>query len=134
MSRLKMSLAALLLLTICAGVGSAADPTPAKSNAAPAQETAIYSVPKLMEGTLLKDLAKALSDQPGVVRAQIDSGKGTFNVTFEPKKTNPDEILKTITGISKDAKLVSVGPADPKAASQDCGKCPSAKTCAGAKK
>lgn len=134
MRRLKTSVAILLLLVMSAAVGFAADPAPDKSSATPTQEMAIYSVPKLMEGTMLKDLAKALSAQTGIVSAQVDSGKSTFNVTFEPKKTDPDQILKVITNIARDAKLVSVGPADPKAAAHDCGKCPKAKSCSGAQK
>lgn len=134
MRRMKTSLALMLLIVFTLGTALAADPTPTKSSAPPAQETAVFSVPKLMEGTLLKDLAKALSAQPGVVAAQVDNAKGTFNVTFDPKKTNPDEILKTVASIAKDAKLVSVVPASGKAASDGCGKCPHAKSCAGAKK
>jgi copper chaperone CopZ len=143
MRRLNISFAILLLLTACAGFASAADQapekssaaTPSKSEAAPATlEMAVYSVPKLMEGTLLRDVAKALSQHVGVTSAQADPEKGNLNVTFEPKKTNPDEILKTINGVAKDAKFVSVAPADPKAASHDCGKCPHASSCAGAKK
>ena len=134
MHRSMLTLAAMFMIAICAGAGLAADPQPAKPAAPSAQEMAIFSVPKLMDGTLLRDLAKALSAQAGVLTAQADAEKGTFNVTFDPKKTNPDVILKTVTAVAKDAKLVSVGPADPKAGAHDCGKCPSAKKCPGAQK
>lgn len=143
MRRLKTLFAVLLILTACAGLAAAADKapekssatTPSKSETAPAAlEMAVYAVPKLMEGTLLRDVAKALSRHAGVTAAQADPEKGNLNVTFEPSKTNPDQILKTISGIAKDAKFVSVVPADPRAASHDCGKCPHAKSCAGAQK
>ncbi len=134
MRRMKLSLALVLLLVLGAGSVLAAEPTPTPSNATPALETAIFSVPNLMEGTLLRDLAKALSTQPGIQSAQADKDKGTFNVTFEPKKTNPDEVQKAVVAVAKDAKLVTIVAADGKAAHDGCGKCPSAKTCPGSKK
>ncbi len=97
------------------------------------QETAVFQVPKLMEGTLLRDLVKALDSNPGIVLAQVDKASGSFHVTFEPKKTNPEEILKALSAVAKDVRLEKVVPADPKAAGSDCGKCPSAKSCPGAK-
>jgi copper chaperone CopZ len=134
MRRLNVAWVLAFLLVVCVGGVLAAGTASTPSNAAPALETAIFSVPNLMEGTLLRDLAKALSTQEGVQAAQADSEKGTFNVTFEPKKTSPDAIQKTIVSVAKDAKLLSVGPASAKSAHDGCGKCPSAKSCPGAKK
>jgi copper chaperone CopZ len=127
--------AAMILLAICTIVALAAGSAPQKPKDAPAQEVAIFSVPKLMEGTTLKSLAQALAKKPGIVSAEVNAEKGTFNVTFDPKKTSPDEILKTVASISKDAKLVAVVPAEGGAAmGSDCGKCPSARSCPKAKK
>jgi copper chaperone CopZ len=125
----------LILSVLCAGIALAADSAPQKVKAPPAQEVAIFSVPNLMEGSTLKSLAQALSKKPGISSAQVDAEKGTFNVTFDPQKSSPDEILKIVSSISKDAKLVAVAPADGKAAlGPDCGKCPSARSCSKAKK
>jgi copper chaperone CopZ len=134
--RIRMAPAvALLLFVLCAGVALATDSPPVKSKAVTSNEVAVFSVPNLMEGTTLKALAQALTKMPGIVSAQVDAEKGTFNVTFDPKKTNPDEVLKVVTSISKDAKLVEVVPANAKAAAgPDCGKCPSARSCPKSKK
>lgn len=135
MRQSKIFAVALVLVALCAGAALAADTPAQKAKDGPAQELAIFSVPNLMEGTTLKSLAQALAKQPGIVSAQVDAEKGTFNVTFEPGKTGPDEILKVISSISKDAKLLAVAPADGKAAlGSDCGKCPSARSCSKAKK
>ncbi len=127
--------AVLVFLSLCAGIALAGDTATQKVKAAPAQEVAIFSVPNLMEGATLKSLAQALGKKAGIASAQVDAEKGTFNVTFDPQKTSPDEILKVVSSISRDAKLVAVAPADGKAAlGADCGKCPSAKGCSKAKK
>jgi hypothetical protein len=131
MRALKASLATLLLLAVCTGIALAADPNP---EPAAGPETAVFSVPKLLKGALLKDLAVALADNPGVLAAQADSAQKTFNVTFDRQRTNPDEILKAVSGVSKKAKLVAVASATGAAKGPGCGGCPSAKKCAGAKK
>jgi copper chaperone CopZ len=132
---LKASVATLALLAVCAGVVLAAEAAPRKSSAPATQEVAVFSVPMLMEGTVLKDLVKAVADKPGILSAQADSAKSTLSVTFETKKTKPDRILKALNSVSKDAKLVAVAPADARAAGKhDCGKCPLAKGCPGTKK
>lgn len=128
---LTAALAALCTLTLVAAENPPAAPAATK---AAAQETAIYSVPDLAKGTLVKDLSKAVAGKPGVVSAQADTEKGQFMVTFEAGKTNPDEILKAVSAVAPKAKFEKAGPADPKsAAKHDCGKCPSKSTC-GAKK
>ena len=131
MRTLKASLATLLLLVVCTGIALAADRSPATTAAGP--ETAVFSVPKLLKGALLKDLAVALADNPGVLAAQADSAQKTFNVTFDRQRTNPDEILKAVSAVSKKAKLVAVAPATGGAKGPGCGGCPSARKCAGAK-
>jgi hypothetical protein len=136
MRTLKTTIAILALTALCAVSLLAAEnpPAPPADPKAGAQETAIYSVPDLAKGTLVKDLSKAVAAKPGVVSAQADTEKGQFMVTFEPGKTNPQEILKAVSGVAPKAKFEKAGPADPKAAAKhDCGKCPSKSTC-GAKK
>jgi hypothetical protein len=130
MRALKASLATLLLLAVCTGIALAADPNPAPV-AGP--ETAVFAVPKLMKGTLLKDLAVALAENPGVLAAQADSTQKRFHVTFDRQRTSPDEILKAVTGVSKKAKLVTVAPAMGGMKGPGCGGCPSAKKCAASK-
>ena len=133
MRSLKASLAVLVFILFSAGLALAGEPATEKSSAAGSQEVAVFSVPKLAKGTVLKDLAKVLADQPGIMLAQMDPAKKTFNVTFDKQQTNPEEILKSISSVSKNAKLVSVAAADVKSG-PGCGGCPSAKKCAGAKK
>ena len=60
----KAFLAIPLLLVLCTGIALAADPKPAPV-AGP--ELAVFSIPKLQKGTLLKDLAVALAENPGVL-------------------------------------------------------------------
>ncbi len=133
MRSLRASIAVLIFLALSAGLVLAGEPTTEKSSAAGPQEVAVFSVPKLAKGSVLKDLAKALADKPGVVLAQMDPEKKTFNVTFDKQQTNPEEILKSVNSVSKNAKLVGVAAADGKSG-PGCGGCPSAKKCAGAKK
>jgi copper chaperone CopZ len=133
MRSLRASVAVLVLFLFSAGSVLAGEPTAEKSSAAGPQEVAVYSVPRLAKGSVLKDLAKALADKPGIVLAQMDPVKKTFNVTFDKQQTNPEEILKSVNSVSKNAKLVGVAAADGKSG-PGCGGCPSAKKCAGAKK
>jgi len=133
MRSLRASIAVLVFLFFSAGLVLAGEPTSEKSSAAGPQEVAIFSVPKLEKGSVLKDLAKALADKPGIMLAQMDPEKKTFNVTFDKQQTNPEEILKSVSSVSKNAKLVGVAAADGKSG-PGCGGCPSAKKCAGAKK
>ena len=133
MRSLRASLAVLVFLLFSAGLVLAGEPATEKSSAAGPQEVAVFSVPKLAKGNVLKDLAKVLADKPGIILAQMDPEKKTFNVTFDKQQTNPEEILKSINSVSKNAKLVGVTAADGKSG-PGCGGCPSAKKCAGAKK
>ena len=127
-----IALAALFALTAIAAENP---PAPAADAKSPVQETAVYSVPDLAKGTLVKDLSKAIAAKPGIVSAQAEAGKNQFMVTFENGKTNPDEILKTLRSVSPETKFEKVAPADPKAASKhDCGKCPSKSKCGSHKK
>jgi len=48
-----------------------------------------------------------VTDEPGIVAAQADKEKRTFNVTFDRHETNAEEILKVASTVSKEAKLVS---------------------------
>lgn len=99
------------------------------------QETAVFRVPGLEKGTLIKDLSKTLAEKPGIVSAQADKEKGLFKVTFDMAKTNPKEILKSLSSVTDQIKLDSVVAADSAApAKKDCGKCPLASSCGGEKK
>jgi len=112
----------------------AATPTPVEPPAKPATEIAIYTVPGLDQEVLLKSLSKSLADKPGVMSAQADKAKGTFAVTFETAKINPDQILKALASVAPETKLQGVAPAgEQAAATHDCGKCPHHASC-GAKK
>lgn len=131
---ISLLLALAVSLSAAALAGDAEKPKDGgKTGVSAPQETAVFQIPKLMEGTLLRDLAKALADHPGIVLAQVDKQAGGFHVTFEPKKTNPEAIQKVLSTVAKDVRLEKVMPADGKASGQDCGKCPHAKSCPGAK-
>lgn len=135
MRSLKTLAVAVCLFTLCAGIALAGEAPPQKEKAGPVLEVATFSVPNLMQGSTLKSLAQALAKKPGIASAQVDAEKESFEVTFEPQKTNPDEITRIVTAVSKEAKLVSVAPADGAAVpGSDCGKCPSARSCPKAKK
>jgi copper chaperone CopZ len=133
MRSLRASIAVVVFLVFSAGSVFAGEPATEKSVATGPQEVAVFSVPKLEKGNVLKDLAKALADKPGIVLAQMDPEKKTFNVTFDKHQTNPEEILKSVGSVSKNAKLVSVAAAEG-VSGPGCGGCPSAKKCGKAKK
>lgn len=134
MRNLKAFVAALVLVAVCAVAAGAAEKAAKDPGAAAAQDVAVFSVPKLKKAEL-QGLAKALADKPGIVKAKADKKKQTFNVVFDRHQTNADDILAAVNTVSKEAALVSVGPADPKARSaSDCGKCPKSASCPGAAK
>lgn len=135
MRNLKAFIAVLFLVTLGAGAAAtAAEKTAGGPDAAGAREVAAFSVPRL-KGAVLKDLAKALADEPGIVRAKADRKSKTFLVTFDGRRTSPEAILRAVNTVSKEATLVAVTPADPKAAGgPGCGGCPQAKSCPGSKK
>ncbi|MEW6758513.1 MAG: hypothetical protein AB1347_09860 [Acidobacteriota bacterium] len=120
----------VLSAAMLAGAALAADPAPAA-----AQETAVFEIAKLSQGTVVKDLAGALAKEPGVIKAKADMDQGLFSVTFEPGKTNPETLAKLVSGVAGEAKLKEVVavPAGAKAAS-GCGACPSRSACSSKKK
>ena len=121
--------AGLSLLVLASGIAVAAE------KAARPHDVAVFAVPDLAKGGTLKGLAKALAGQPGSVKAKADKKAGTFNVTFDREATNPERVQAAVKSVSRDAALVSVGPADPKAAKdKGCGGCPRAQSCPGAGK
>jgi hypothetical protein len=122
-------IALVLVIGLAAHAALAQTPPAEPKKDAPA-EIAAYSVPKIEEGTVVKDLGQALAETPGIVSATPDKEKGQLKVTFEPAKTNPEVILKALVAVNADVKLVGVAAADGKAAKHDCGKCPMAKSCA----
>jgi len=128
-----LALALSLAAISAAGADEQAKKETKQEESKPAAQTAVLDVPNLMEGTLLRDLAKALNGKPGIIVAQVEKETKLFHVTFATEKTNPETILKTVQELAKEAKLLKVVPADAKAAGHDCGKCPKAKGCPGSK-
>ncbi len=125
MRTLKPFVAVLVLLALAAG------PAVAAEKAVKAHDIAVFSIPEMTKGGILRDLAKALAGEPGVIKAKADKKGKTFNVTFDRQATEPARILQAVNTVAKEAALVSVGPADPKAAgAKDCGGCPRAQSCA----
>ncbi|MEW5764443.1 MAG: hypothetical protein ACOYXN_04490 [Acidobacteriota bacterium] len=120
----------VLCAAVLAGAVLAADPAPAAG-----QETAVFEVAKLSQGTVVKDLAGALAKEPGVVKAKADLDQGLFSVTFEHGKTNPEVLAKVVNAVAGESKLKEVvaAPGGAKAAS-GCGACPSRSTCSSKKK
>jgi copper chaperone CopZ len=98
-------------------------------------ETAVFQVPDLAAGTVVTDIAKALSKEKGVVAAKADLDQALFKVTFEPGQTNPDALLKIMTSVSADAKLKEVVAAQGGATVHSgCGACPNKSACSSKKK
>ncbi len=120
----------LLSATMLAGAVLAADPAPAA-----AQETAVFEVAKLSQGTVVKDLAGALAKEPGVIKAKADMDQGLFSVTFEPGKTNPEALAKVVSAVVGESKLKEVvGATGGAKAATGCGACPSRSACSSKKK
>ena len=92
-------------------------------------EVATFAVPGVKDQAVVKGLTAALAKEAGVLAAKADGEAGTFMITFEPAKTNPEALTKVVVEVVPDAKLEKVQPADPKAAEHDCGKCPSKSSC-----
>jgi hypothetical protein len=133
MSHIIMRSAVGLLVVVSLGLGLPGNGLAAQpvQPAAPTVEIASYAIPGLSAGSLVKSLVGALSDKPGIVSAKADKKKARFRVTFEPGKTNPQEILKLIVVVAKEAKFEAVTAADGavRAGGHDCSKCPLSKTC-----
>ncbi len=124
-------LASALFLT--ATVSLAAD-TPAKDSA-PAAQTAVFSVPNLSDGAVVKSLTKALAKEKGIIAAKAEAEAGKFLVTFDTSKNSPEALARVVTKVAPEAKLDGVHNADTKAATHgDCGKCPSRSSCPKSKK
>ena len=98
-----------------------------EEKASDAPHMAIYKVPELNE-ELAKGFIKELAKLEGIISAKPVIDEGTFAVTFEPAKTDPQKIETALAELAPEAKLDKVGPAA-KAAHGDCGKCPKHKTC-----
>jgi hypothetical protein len=102
---------------------------------APVAQTAVFAVPNLSDGAVVKGLTQALAKQEGVVAAKAETEAGKFLITFESGKTCPGTLTAVVTKVAPEAKLEGVHEADAKAAAHgDCGKCPSKATCQKAKK
>ncbi len=125
---LVLSAAITMLLPAAAAVVFAED-APAKESA-PAAQTAIFAVPNLADGAVVKELAQALAKEKGVVAARAETESGKFLVTFESGKTCPGTLTAAVTKVAPEAKLEGVREADAKeAARSGCGKCPSKASC-----
>jgi copper chaperone CopZ len=90
-------------------------------------QMAIYKVPELNE-ELSKGFIKELAKLEGIISAKPALEEGTFAVTFETAKTDPQKIEALLVQLAPESKLDKVVAAE-KAAHGDCGKCPKAKTC-----
>jgi len=92
-----------------------------------AAQMATYKVPELTED-LAKGFIKELAKLEGIVSAKPAIDEGTFAVTFETEKTDPQKIEAILVQLAPDTKLDKVAPAE-KADHSDCSKCPKHKTC-----
>jgi copper chaperone CopZ len=129
MARNLRVLVLVLAALLTAAAAFAADP------AASAQETAVFEVAQLSKEAVVKDLAKALANEPGVVKAKAEVDKGLFAVTFEPGKTNPETLTKAMTAVAGEVKLKEViGAKSGAAVPSACGACPSRSACGSKKK
>jgi copper chaperone CopZ len=119
----KLAILGFALITLLAPLSAAA----AEEQAQDAAQMAIYKVPELTED-LSKGFIKELAKLEGIVSAKPAIDEGTFAVTFETAKTDPQKIEAVLAELAPEAKLDKVGPAE-KAHSGDCSKCPKHKTC-----
>ena len=117
-----------LFIAACAVTAS----VPALAADKPA-ETAVYAVPHLKDGAVMKELAGALAPIKGVVSAKADSTGAKFLVTFSPEMTAPETLTAAIAKVAPEAKFEGVTAAAGQAEASACGQCPSKATC-GAKK
>jgi len=91
-------------------------------------QTALFKVPDLT-ADLSKELVKGLAKLEGIVSAKPDLDKASFAVTFDPAKTDAKQLQVSLREIASQMSLTKVGPADPKHAKSDCGKCPHEAKC-----
>ena len=119
----KLAVLAIALIALLAPMSTALAEVEIKD----AAQMAIYKVPELTED-LSKGFIKELAKIEGIVSAKPAIDEGTFAVTFETEKTDPQKIEAVLVQLAPDAKLDKVESAE-KAHSGDCSKCPKHKTC-----
>ena len=76
----------------------------------------------------MKDIAKALGAQKGILAAKLDKETKMLNIVFDPSKASIEAIEKALGAELKDLERKELK--DTKWAPKDCGKCPSAAKCA----
>lgn len=128
----------VVVIVVCAGSPLMAQAPAARPSAPTAvaadPEMALFAVPDLDKAKAVRKISRTLSGKPGILGAKVDRAKGVFKVTFEPGKTNPQEILKQIVAVAPGATFQAVTAPDGKPAAKGaCGACPNRAKCGGAK-
>lgn len=76
----------------------------------------------------MKDIAKALGAQKGILAAKLDKETRMLNIVFDPAKASIETIEEALGTQLKDFERKELK--DIEWAPKDCGKCPSASKCA----
>jgi hypothetical protein len=96
-------------------------------------EGAYYKLPDLSE-KVIKELAKALSNDKGVISANVEKKEQLFLVVFDQAVTNVDKISPVVKKIVPTAEVARVDKLTVDQEKTLCGKCPAKKTCPFAQK
>jgi|GEM_PF-6697936 len=121
-----------LILTVVAtwAAPAAADDTAAAKahEGVPAKQAVLSSAALAEDPGLMKGLAKALSEDKGILAAKFDDEKSVLRVTFDPEATSAEAIHKALSRQLSDITVQEV--VDTTWEPKDCGKCPHAAKCA----
>ena len=111
--KIAASIAALLMILFIAPA-SAQQKTknePAKAKEAPAKSKAEIKIKTSAECGMCKaTLEKALAYEKGVKKAELNLETKEVTVTYNPKKTTPEQIKKAITNAGYDADEMKANP------------------------
>jgi len=113
-------------ILVAAGVGFTEDL--ADGRAERILHVATFKVPDLSQ-RLAKAISKVLAKEPGVVSGKSDFQKESFSVTFDAGKTDPQGVLKMISGVTPNAQLEKVEQTQKQGRELDCGNCPRRNNC-----
>ena len=91
-------------------------------------QEASFKLPKL-DKDLAKKLSIILAEDKNVLTTKPDLKENLLLVTYKTGKTNPESLMKMMTPVSKEVKLVKVLDVKKPVSKKGCAGCPSRKSC-----
>lgn len=88
---------ALAIVGLVSAFGVASAASPQKSDTPKPGQVCVLKVSGMSCGACAEEVAKAARKIEGVTAAKVSHQKGTAEITYDPAKTTPEAIAKTIT-------------------------------------